>query len=167
MPDLVRFYPECHADTALIIFLVQNSELIEHAAGINEVAKSLETAKSDTVRLIGIIDNDKHKPRYFCQFETIKEENKICFLHKPDTNQFLLIIDKAIESFLLWNAEQVGVNVADYGFSPDVKRFGNKLKSVNIETDPNYIQLLADLHAQNAPGIITLQTLLHELFPTH
>jgi hypothetical protein len=166
MPDHIRLYPECHADTALITYFVSDSRLIEHAAGINEVSKSLELVKSDATTLVGIVDNDKHKPRYLSSFETIEEVNKICFKHKRNFNQYLIIIDKAIETFLLWNASQVGANVVDYGFSLEVRQFGAQLKRQAVETDLNYLQLLFDLHARQAPGFITLERILNDIITT-
>jgi hypothetical protein len=165
MPDRIRLYPECHADTALITFLFKDKQLIEHAAGINEVSKSLETVKSDAVTLLGIIDNDKHKPRYLRHFELIEEINKLCFCHKPESNQYLIIIDKAVETFLLWNALQVNVILSDYGFPVAVKPLGARLKRQNIESDIDYLRLLTDLRDRHAPGFITLQRILHELTP--
>lgn len=162
MPDRIRLYPECHADTALISSFIKNPLIIEHAAGINEVSKSLETVKSDAVVLIGIVDNDKHKPRYLRTFQTIEESDKVCFQHIPGLNQYLIIIDKAIETFLLWNAAQVGLNMADYRFSSDTRSLGAKLKSQSIETDPNYLRLLTDLHTRNAPGFLTLERILND-----
>ncbi|GAB4045042.1 hypothetical protein [Spirosoma litoris] len=166
MPDPIRLYPECHADTALITYFVSDNRIIEHSAGINEVSKSLQTVRSDATILLGIVDNDKHKPRYLREFETIEESNKVCFKHKPASNQYLIIIDKAIETFLLWNASQVNINVVDYGLSTDVRVLGGKLKSLAIETDPNYLQLLTDLHTRQAPGFLTLERILNDLITT-
>lgn len=166
MPDRIRLYPECHADTALVTYLFPKIELIEHAAGINEVSKALETVKSDAVTLLGIIDNDKHKPRYLRQFETLTEEAKLCYCVKPNSNQHLIVIDKAIETFLLWNALQVNVSITSYGFSTDVRQFGRRLKSQGIETDSEYLRLLTDLHSLKAPGFLTLERILNDLITT-
>lgn len=163
MPERIRLYPECHADTALIFFLVKDISIIEHAAGINEVSKALEVSQVDTIALIGIIDNDKHKPRYLKQFAIMRQENKVCLLHKPESHQYIIIIDKAIETFLLWNAEQVGISIAAYGFESEVKKLGLQLKRRSIETEPLYQNLLSDLLAAQAPGFVTLQRMLHEL----
>jgi len=162
MPDRIRLYPECHADTTLISYFVADRQIIEHAAGINEVSKSLQTVRSDATILLGIVDNDKHKPRYLRAFEPIEELNKVCFLHKPNSNQYLIIIDKAIETFLLWNAAQVNLTMADYGFTTDVRQLGAQLKRLAIETDPDYLRLLTDLHALQAPGFLTLERILNE-----
>jgi hypothetical protein len=166
MPDRIRLYPECHADTALITYFIHNSQIIEHSAGINEVSKALETAKSDATILLGIVDNDKHKPRYLREFETIDESNKVCFKHRQDSNQYLIIIDRAIETFLLWNAAQVSIKVTDYGFNSEIKQFGAQLKRQAVETDLNYLRLLADLHTQQAPGFLTLERILNDIIIT-
>ncbi|WP_461051332.1 hypothetical protein [Spirosoma arcticum] len=79
--------------------------------------------------------------------------------------QYLIVIDKAIESFLIWNAERVGIDMQAYGFSPTVKLLRRQTKLPTIETDPNYLQLLTDLNARQAPGFLTLERILHDLVP--
>ena len=118
--------------------------------------------QSDAVTLIGIVDNDKHNTPYLRTFQTIEEADKVCFRHIPESNQYLIVIDKAIETFLLWNADQVDLNLADYGFAADVRLLGAKLKSQSIETDPNYLRLLTDLHTRQAPGFLTLERILND-----
>lgn len=76
------------------------------------------------------------------------------------------MLDKAIESFLLWNAQQVDLNVVDYGFSADVKAFGKAVKTSAIGSNSNHLQLLADLYARQAPGFLTLERILNELTAT-
>ncbi|GAA4445913.1 hypothetical protein GCM10023189_00410 [Nibrella saemangeumensis] len=166
MPEHVRLYPECHADTALITFFVPDSRIIEHAAGINEVSKALQQVQKVDTTLIGIVDNDKHKPRYLDLFKTVAEENKICFRHRPGSNQYLIIIDKAIETFLLWNAGQVGISISDYGFEPAIRNFGLRLKRRDIETEPDYLRLLSDLYTSQAPGFLTLERILNDFITT-
>lgn len=93
-------------------------------------------------------------------------ENKVILKRREQTEQYIVVIDKAIESFLLWNVEQVGVNIADYGFSQDIKRFGKVLKTSAIGTNPNYLQLLTDLYARQAPGFLTLERILNDFITT-
>jgi hypothetical protein len=170
MPRRIRFLPECHADTALIGFLLNDDEtLYRHSQG-SEVAKDMKAAadSGDFDRVVGIVDGDKtSKPRYFDSFELMFEKDNVQLHKKSGAEEYLLVIvgkKVGIETFLLTNAEHVGVNFQDYGFDTAMKELKPRFKSVNIETDPNYRQLLTDLHALNAPGLITLQTLLHDLF---
>ncbi len=167
MPDRIRIYPECNADTALFTLLFPEKDLIDHASGIHEVSKSLENVKSDATILLGIIDNDERKPRYVDQFELVENMNKVAHYIKPNSNQHLLVIDKAIESFLLWNAAQVGIDLATYGFPTDVRKLGKKyLKKDIIQEDKNFLQLLTDLYARQAPGFVTLKRILDDLIAT-
>jgi hypothetical protein len=166
MHELIRLFPECHADTALIRFLVKDEDLLRHSAGINEVAKNMQASIQEFTKVVGIVDNDKHKPRYFRSFNKIDEKNRVCSLHKPESNEFLIFIDKAIESFLLWNASEVKIAVTDYGFPTEVKPLGAMLKRIEVETDPNYLQLLTELKNRQAPGFITLENILNDFLNT-
>ena len=159
----VRLLPECHADTTLVAFLVDEPDLCRHSLG-SEVAGDMKAAATGFDIVVGIIDDDETKPRYFDNFDKISEENNVQLLRKPDSNEYLIIIMfKGAESFLLWNAQAVNLNVADYGFTNTVKGLRPRLKSPLIETDPNYLRLLADLHARKAPGFVTLHHLLNDL----
>lgn len=167
----VQFLPECHADTALIRFLVPDPLLSIHTLGCTEVAKIMMSPRANNYSLIGIVDNDKkldiHCKGFFRAFVAVKQYDRLLVRKHPLTNQHLIIVDKAIESFLLWNAESVGIDVRPYGFDTSVKHFGLQLKTPAIETDPHYLQLLADLRTKQAPGLLTLERLLHEFTPIH
>ncbi len=166
MSRRIRFFPECHADTTLVGFLLNNGEtLYRHSRG-SEVSGDMKAASQAFEVVVGIIDDDKHKPRYFDDFIVIREDNNVRFLRLPQREVYLIVIvGNGIESFLLWNAAQVNINLEDYGFETTPKRMKARFKSVGIENDPNYYQLLADLRTQNAPSITTLDQLLHDLIP--
>lgn len=172
MSRRIRLFPECHADTTLVGFLINNKELYRHSAG-SEVAGDMRRAaeSGDFDIVIGIVDGDKSsKPRYFDSFEFLSEENNVQLWKKPDSDVYLIVIvgEKAgIETFILDNAKAVGLNLVTYGFETNAKKLGKKsFKTVAIETDPNYFQLLADLHAQQAPGFITLERILNDIITT-
>lgn len=164
----LQVLPECHADTALIRFLINDPSIVVHISGIPNVSKELEEAelKNKVERRIGVVDNDKRKPPYLLLFDGIIEENKVCLKQKGGRQNSLLVIDKAIETFLLWNAEQVAIRLPDYGFPEDIKLLGRTLKTSAIETDPNYLRLLTDLRTRQAPGILTLERILNDLIAT-
>ena len=166
MPNL-QILPECYADTALISLFVPDRLTVVHISGITNVAKEMQEAagREDAGICIGLVDNDKRVPPYLLTFETVSEQNKVFLKRKGMTSQYLIVIDKAIESFLLWNAQQVDLNVVNYGFVNDKKLFGRPLKTSAIGSNSNYRQLLADLHARQAPGFLTLQRILHDVIP--
>ncbi len=167
MPSL-QILPECYADTALVQLFVPDRQTVIHLAGVPNVAKEMqEAAERENAGIrIGFVDNDKRVPPYLQTFDTVSEQDKVLFKRKSQTEQYLIVIDKAIESFLLWNAGQVNVDVADYGFIPDVRAFGKALKTSAIGNNSNYSQLLTDLHARQAPGFLTLERILNSLLRT-
>lgn len=168
MPDRpVLFLPECHADTTLIRFLFPDPLQSIHTLGCPEVAKTMMSPRAVDYQLIGIVDNDKkldiHCKGFFRAFVVVEEQDKLLVRKQPLTSQSIIVVDKAIESFLLWNAAQVGLEMQAYGFASEVKPLGNQLKSPTIETDPNYLRLLTDLHVRQAPGFLTLERILNDL----
>lgn len=168
MPDLpVQLLTECHADTALIRLLFPDHKMSIHEQGCPEVAKAMLSPRAGEYKLIGIVDNDKklniHCKGFFATFEEIHQGNSLYVRHRPETNQHLIVIDKAIESFIQWNAIKVNLKISEYGFQDlTIKRFGLQLKTPTIETDPNFLQLLADLYDRQAPGFVTLKQILDD-----
>lgn len=164
----LQILSECYADTALVQLLISDRQFVVHIFGIPNVAKEMKEAvgRKDAGTRVGVVDNDKRVPPYLLMFETVREQNKVLLKQNNLTGQHLIVIDKAIESFLLWNAQQVGLSVAAYGFVNDIKAFGKALKTSAIGTNSDYLQLLADLHARQAPGLITLERILNDVITT-
>jgi hypothetical protein len=163
MPNL-QILPEYYADTALVSQFITDRQRVVHIFGIPNVAKEMQQAaiRNDQSIRIGFVDNDKRVPPFLLTFDTIFEQNKVLLKRNELTNQHLIVIDKAIESFLLWNTVQVELNVADYGFIHDVKAFGKALKTSSIGNSTNYLRLLTDLHTRKAPGFLTLERILND-----
>lgn len=166
MPNL-QILPECYADTALVLLFVPDRLTVVHIFGIPNVAKEMQEAagRENAGIRIGLVDNDKRVPPYLLAFDTVSEQDKVILKRKGQTEQYLIVIDKAIESFLLWNVQQTGLNIVDYGFVNDVKLLGKALKTSAIGTNFSYLKLLADLHARQAPGFFTLERILHDIVP--
>jgi hypothetical protein len=164
MPNRIRLLPECHADTALVAFLVDFDEnLYRHTNG-SEVASDMKAAAKGFTVVAGITDTDAITPRYFDSFKLILEENKVCFMRRPNSGEYWIRnVFGGVEAFILWNAEQVGVNLTEYGFADTVKGLRPRFKKPAIETDPDYLRLLQDLYARQAPGLLTLKRLLQDL----
>ena len=161
MPEF-RFVPECHADTTLIRFLTNNSPQIIHASGYSDVGRIMNKAPFNTL-MVGFVDDDKRIPPYFDDFEILNEGGKVIFKKKVGVENYLIVIQKAIETFLVWNAEQVEVELDKFGFPNDIKQLGNRLKSLQIEKDEDFQNLLTVLNTKNAPGFVRIRTLLNDL----
>lgn len=161
-----RIIPECHADTALARLFVANVKKEDHANGSSGVATEMKQEVSFDKVLIGLIDNDKlkHMPRYFDDFVEFERGKRVSFRQKEDVRveHYLIVLDKAIETFLLYNAVQVGINVADFGFSGIQKEFQKSLKSQQIEDSENYQSLLQSLRIQQAPDFVKIEAFLNQ-----
>ncbi len=167
MPSL-QILPECYADTALVLLFIPDRLRVVHIFGIPNVAKEMQQAlgQEDAGVRIGVVDNDKRVPPYLQTFNTVFEQNKVLLKQNGLTNQYLIVIDKAIESFLLWNAQQVSLDVAKYGFVNDIKALGKALKTSAIGSNTDYLRLLTDLYDRQAPGFITIERILNDITTT-
>lgn len=127
----------------------------------------MKAAAKDFEVVAGIVDTDQTTPRYFDLFIVLSEENNIRLLQRPSSGEYLIMNTfTGIERFILWNAQQVDIDLIEYGFEKDVKLLGKRLKKLAIETDPDFLRLLSDLHARQAPGILTLERILNDLITT-
>lgn len=166
-PINLRILPECYADTTLVRFFVPDVLFSIHQEGCPEVAKTMSRGQKTDFKLIGVVDNDKkldiHYQAYFKRFDLVLQENKIIYRRFTECTipQHLIILDKAIETFLLWNAQQIGIDVENYGLKKNPKQLGFALKQVNIGDNNEYRRLLIDL--SNSPGFITLRRILEEI----
>ncbi|GAB4013479.1 hypothetical protein GCM10028808_32690 [Spirosoma migulaei] len=147
--------------------------VVDHISGVYNVVKEMKNTAINrpTYTVVGIVDKDvtykpERKPAYFNDFQLEEIGNKLTYGRKFGTSQHLILVDKAIESFLLWNAEQIMLDVTLYGFSDSIKAFCKQVKSTTIGSDPNYLQLLTDLHTRQAPGFQTLERILNDLITT-
>jgi hypothetical protein len=156
----IRFLPECDIDTTLITFFVKNAAPIDHEPCIGDVANAMKNVKDKEFVLVGLIDNDKRKPKYFDDFEEISSNNDIIFKKKPQVEHYLLILDKASEKFILKNAQAVGINLEDYGFPSDLKSLTKLTKKENIKTNQNFQNLLQDLKNKSATGFLEIEKIL-------
>lgn len=140
--------------------------------GCTEVANAMLSSQYSKYTLIGIVDNDDdlnerckdsfNRKGFFSNFELVRQENKLFLKRNPDTNQHIIIVDKAIESFLLWNAAEKKIDIGQYGFNDNVRKLKSQTKPPTIETDPEYHRLLTDLYTLKAPGFLTLERILHD-----
>ena len=165
-----RIIAECYADTALAQLMVSNKEQVDHANGSSQVASEMKKlANSPEIILVGFIDNDKLKnmPRYFDDFTEYRRGQRVSFRQKEDfrVQHYLIVLERAIETFLLHNAAKAAVKVTDFGFSDVQSEFQKRLKTIQIENDIHFISLLKELQKQKAPDFVLIGQFLQEFIP--
>lgn len=141
-----QIIPECYADTLLVEmlgFLRPN-----HQLGIGKVLGLFDKTLKNRPA-VGIIDDDKVKPKSLGTFELVEENFGIKRFRKE--KHFVLVISPAFEDWIYDNAEAKEVDPANYGFS-DRKRFRDACKKVDAGKNPNLKNFLNTLKQKKAPG---------------
>lgn len=129
--EKLKVVPECEADTTLVDFLLDTKT--NHHRSITKVAKRFRKAKSDEL-LIGVIDYDKKTPDYFRAFTVLKQ--------KPETRQYLITLNPAVENWLIKCAEQVPDLKPKYEKFTDPKRIQRLTKTQAIQNYPEFKNFL-------------------------
>jgi hypothetical protein len=111
---------------------------------------------------IGIVDDDKRKPKLFEQYENIlKEENALRLLQKPESRHYLIVVEPAIELWLLKNAAEIDLE-SSFSSLKELKRI-TKDESAVVK-DQQFKRFLNALYQNNAPGLATMKEWIDELY---
>ena len=139
--------PECYADTLLIETLVPSNDGYNHKHNCFKVESAMKNSEKFAV---GIIDKDKKQIRYLSSFDIIDkiEESLILWKHavKP---QYIIQICPALEKWILKICRDEGIDIANYGFTDDVKDFARHTKSRINTSDNSLIELFNELSLRN------------------
>lgn len=111
---------------------------------------------------IGIVDDDKRKPKLFDAYATLhKEQDFLQLKQRPDTKHFLVVLQPAVETWLLQNAESALIQ-APFPTLKDLKRITKN--EIEVVQNQRFRQFLNDLSQANAPGFVTMAKWIDELY---
>ena len=150
--------PECHVDTNLIETLVPPERGgYNHQMGCPNVAKKMTEDKllKDGFAL-GIIDKDKKEIDYAKSFDEIENRAQLRLLKHPLKNHYFIQIIPAMEKWIVENAEEVGIDLSDYGLPNDFNELRRYSKSVKTKKDDRFKRLFKEMKNQNASGVLLL-----------
>ena len=160
----LNIVPECYVDTKLAEILVQSSKKFNHQKGHGQVANKMQFALNNQYAL-GIIDQDTVKVRkaaYFSNFITIKQEHDLLLQKHPHQKHYLIIINPAIEKWLLNNAVVTNTFPADFSLGNQLQDLIDFTKTKNIDKNLNFIYFVKELLRKEAPGITLLKNWLEK-----
>jgi hypothetical protein len=155
---ILNIVPECFVDTKVAEILGQ-AKRYNHQHGCGDVANELKKKLQNNIAL-GIIDEDKNKgpaAKYLLEFKSIAEENSLFLKRHPQRNHYLIIICPEIESWLLNNANSVGLNPIDFGLEDNLKGFKQITKIKSIDNNIGFYRFIKELIKKETPGVITLK----------
>ena len=150
--------PECYVDTNLMNVLV--GKACNHKKGCTNVCKVLDEKLTDQFA-IAVIDRDKKEPASVQNYELIAANRFIMVSKHRQRPHYLIHICPAIEEFILAAANELNVNLADFGLPTDRDQLKLKTKTVTAKEDEKFARLFKSLRP--ASNIQCLDLLLQYL----
>lgn len=159
----VEFIPECYGDTELIRCLGISRKMINHQKGNGNLANAMRKNKADKV--IGITDEDKFKtlPKYFDDFVEEKSKHHLTLKkHKIFDNQFLIIISKDLENWLLYSAKIADISPKQFHLPEGIKSFKEVVKDKIVSNNQSFMLFISALKKAEAKPFLTLESWIKE-----
>lgn len=148
--------PECYVDTNLVETLVCPAGC-NHQKGCNQVAKVMQEKFSNRFA-IGMIDADKRRPSYLNEFKAIASSTHISLFRHPKRPHFIILVQPAIEGFILSCASIGNIDLKEYDLSPDMKHLTTQTKNVISNKDQRFKRLFKSM--ENYGEVKLLKTLI-------
>ena len=155
--------PECYVDTNLINVLLNKD--CNHQKGCATVCKTLDAKLADQFA-IAIIDKDKKEPKAVEQFVKIGESEHLVVSKHQTRHHYLIQIKPAIESFILDAAEELGINLSDYGLKTELEELRIISKTITAKKDDRFASLFYVLRSASHMQCLSkiLEYLLNEKY---
>ena len=136
--------PECYVDTNLLETLVPTAKGYNHQKGCNNVVKVMKEKFADEFA-VGVVDKDKRQIRYVDEFEEVAHTDSLFFYKHPDRAHYLVMVSPAVDGFILKCAEDVKMDMGQFGLSSDLKSFTEQTKKVSSKEDVTFKNLFQKL----------------------
>lgn len=156
----LHIVPECYIDTNLMEFLLKSSG-VNHKSGCNEVAKSMAESNLKDQFSIGVIDNDKRQPSYVKEFVEIAHTDHISLLKHKKRPHYFVRVSPAMDGFILDCANELGINLKDYGLPSTLEELTKVTKDVKAKDDYRFKNLFKSL--RNSEEMTKLSSALNYL----
>jgi hypothetical protein len=148
--------PECYVDTNLIETLVPPERGgYNHQMGCPNVAKKMIEALRDDFAL-GIIDKDKKEIDYAKSFHLIADTGQLILLKHPTKPHYFIQIIPAMEKWIMYQANEVGIDLTDYGLPNDFNDLRHYSKTIKTKRDDRFKRLFKALIKANATAVVQL-----------
>lgn len=146
-----QIIPECYADTVLVELLGFKGP--NHQLGIGKVFGSFDKNYQNRLA-VGIIDDDKVKPKDLDAFE--KSEKKEGILRLKKGKHSILVISPAFEDWVFENAQATNTDPSKFGFRTS-KDFQKACKRMDVSANQKVKEFLNALKQKEAPGFQQLK----------
>lgn len=147
--------PECYIDTNLVNSLI--GKKCNHQKGCPMVFKVMNERMGDSFA-IGVIDKDKREPKAMTDFSLICNDHYIYVYKHVTRPHYILQVAPAEEVFILHAAEEMSINMADYGLPSELEKLKLYTKKVDARSDSLFSSLFSVL--QYSPTIAKMKKIL-------
>jgi len=148
--------PECYADTNLVETITNSFNSFNHQKSCNEVSRTMQSPRLIDSFALGIIDKDKRAIKYLETFELIVQSDNLLLFKHPEKHHYIIQIDPAIERFILNSAEEIGIELKEFGLPENLDELRKITKRQTSRNNPSLRNLFNELKKQNASQIVTL-----------
>lgn len=140
----IRFnyiFPECFVDTNILKTLLQ-VDGVNHQYGCSRVLASMNAGRFADSFAIGVIDDDKKKTYNYQDFlELCRSEHLVLMKHRSK-HHYLIFVYKAAEDFLLACANELELNMLEYGLPDTLDELKSVTKDNESDKDPKIKKLV-------------------------
>lgn len=130
----LHIIPECFVDTNLVQIVMQVKG-VNHQKGTGAVTRKMQTKFNDAFA-IGIIDLDKEQSVYARESLEIAHSNELTLCKHPDSSHYIIKVNNIMETFILHCAEELGIDLSDYGIPSDLEGLKQVTKSKDCLDNP-------------------------------
>ena len=151
--------PECHLDTLLIESVLASNDF-NHKKGLPNVWKTMNKKFLDEAALC-VIDNDKDKTEEFKHYSKLTKHNEHLSIYKHKAKAHYAIVlgskHKAVEDFIIHNAERCGINLSDFHLPNKISGWTKAPKRAFVENNmPNLKRLFSAIKKNPSSDFRTL-----------
>ncbi len=150
--------PECYIDTNLVNTILGRS--CNHQKGCPTVFKVMDERLKDSFA-VGVIDKDKREPKAMGDYRLICNDEYLYVYKHQLRHHYILQVAPAEEVFILHAAQELGIDLADFGLPTEI----DVLKSYSKKTDAKNSSVFQSLFyvLKDSPSISKMSNLLNYL----
>jgi hypothetical protein len=126
---------ECYIDTLLAEVVSPPQKGYNHQHCCTKVLGTMKKKFPNNAAL-GIIDKDKSAPKDLEDFSLLKKQNEQLSIYQhSEKPHFIIMIGKAVEDFILKNAEKCDIELSAYDLPSDLEGLRKITKHINSLKD--------------------------------
>ncbi len=157
----LNILPECFADTEMIKII--GFKRANHCPSIGAVANKMKKNYKNRLA-IGIVDRDKPGtiPSYFNNFEVIGDFEGFQVKNLPHTKHYLIVIEPALEQWIIDTAFTLDIPLKRYGFDT-LKKLKRITKNQHVGRNENFKDLINRMHQKKSSPLKAMREEIEKL----